>query len=164
MDVGTSTGVTSAADPGTSAFEALAVSAMKELRPAIVALVGPDRADDLLADTMVVAWEQRQRVTEAGNPMGYLFVIARNLARKRSRRDLFFPAVDPVSSPAVEPALPAALAALSEQQRVTVFLIAGCGWKHREVAELLHISMSSVSTHYERALDTLRQHLGASHD
>ena len=59
----------------------------------------------------------------------------------------------------IEPGLPAALAALSERQRVAVVLVHGFGWTQREVAELTDTSPSSVQKHLERGLLSLRRTL-----
>jgi RNA polymerase sigma factor (sigma-70 family) len=58
--------------------------------------------------------------------------------------------------PWIEPGLPKALGALSEHQRVAVVLAHGFGWTHREVAELLGVSTSTVQNHVERGLKKLR--------
>jgi RNA polymerase sigma factor (sigma-70 family) len=52
------------------------------------------------------------------------------------------------------------LAALSARQRTVVVMVHGLGWTHREVAELLGLSTSSVQKHVERALEHLRHALG----
>jgi RNA polymerase sigma factor (sigma-70 family) len=56
----------------------------------------------------------------------------------------------------IEPGLPSALESLSEQQRVAVVLAHGFGWTHREFAELLGVSTSTVQNHVERAVAKLR--------
>ncbi len=67
-----------------------------------------------------------------------------------------FPSPSDAGLPWIEPAVPVALAALSEQQRVSVVLAHGYGWTHREVADLLNISTSTVQNHVERAMSKLR--------
>jgi RNA polymerase sigma factor (sigma-70 family) len=62
--------------------------------------------------------------------------------------------------PHVEPGLPAALASLSENQRVAVILVAGFGWRLREVAELRGVSISTVQNHLERGMKKLRTSMG----
>ncbi len=60
----------------------------------------------------------------------------------------------------MEPGLPAALASLSENQREAVILVAGFGWKLREVAELRGVSTSMVQNHLERGMKKLRTSMG----
>ena len=49
-------------------------------------------------------------------------------------------------------------------QRVAVVLAHGYGWTHREVAELLGISTSSVQKHVERAMAKLQAALEVTVD
>lgn len=58
-----------------------------------------------------------------------------------------------------EPGLPAALAGLSDQQRMVVYLVHGLGWSLAEVAGLLEISKGTVQTHLERGMHRLRREL-----
>jgi RNA polymerase sigma factor (sigma-70 family) len=46
--------------------------------------------------------------------------------------------------------------ALSEHQRVAVVLAHGFGWTHREIADLLGVSPSTVQNHVERGVSKLR--------
>jgi RNA polymerase sigma factor (sigma-70 family) len=89
------------------------------------------------------------------NPLGYLFRVGQTRTADRRRRVLF-PAPDDVELPWVEPDLPNALGRLSEHQRVAVVLAHGFGWTHREIADLLGVSTSTVQNHVERALRKLR--------
>ena len=52
-----------------------------------------------------------------------------------------------------------ALLELSVQQRTAVWLVHGCGWSYREVAEAMDVSASAVGTHVARALEHLRTRL-----
>jgi RNA polymerase sigma factor (sigma-70 family) len=60
---------------------------------------------------------------------------------------------------AVEPNLLPALGALPERQRIAVVLIHVEEWTFREVAELLHVSISTVQKHTERGMAKLRRSL-----
>ena len=131
------------------------------LRRALVGLCGAEDARDALADALTYAWQHWPRVRAMENPAGYLYTVARSRTRRR-RTPPCFPAVGLQQLPEVEPALPAALAALPERQRVAVFLVHGCGWSHPEVAELLGVSVSTVRNHVSRALDRLRTVIGGA--
>ena len=92
------------------------------------------------------------------NPIGYLYRVGQTRTRPRKT-----PAVlrwDPPSGRSterlVEPGLVAAVASLSESQRVAVVLVHGYDWTLREVAELTGVTVSTVQTHVERALEKLR--------
>ena len=61
-----------------------------------------------------------------------------------------------------EPRLAVAVAALPERQRMAVLLVYGFGWSLSEVAELLGLSKSTVQTHVERGMASLRAGLGVT--
>jgi RNA polymerase sigma factor (sigma-70 family) len=64
----------------------------------------------------------------------------------------------------MEPGLPKALKGLSQNQRVTVFLVHAMGWTRRETADMLGISTNSVGSHLDRGLAKLRTALGVRID
>ena len=45
---------------------------------------------------------------------------------------------------------------LSDQERQIVMLHAMTGWKHREIAELLHLPLPTVLSKYNRVLKKIR--------
>lgn len=96
------------------------------------------------------------------NPAGYLYRVGSS--RTRPRRARFAPPPVPAYASGFEPGLVPALARLSPRQRTAVVLIHGCGWTHQEVADALDVSRSSVGTHVERAMSTLRKELGVESD
>jgi DNA-directed RNA polymerase specialized sigma24 family protein len=81
------------------------------------------------------------------------------------RRPLLLPdPAPPQGEPLVEPGLPAALARLTDRQRVSVMMVHGAGWTVSETAELLGISAGSVYRHVDRALSRLRRFLEVNVD
>jgi RNA polymerase sigma factor (sigma-70 family) len=88
------------------------------------------------------------------NPVAFLFKVGQSKSRSRRTRLL----VDRPRSEdhLVEPALEAALASLSERQRVVVLLVYGAQWTHGEVADLLGVRLSTMQKHAERGRDRLR--------
>jgi RNA polymerase sigma factor (sigma-70 family) len=98
------------------------------------------------------------------NPAGYLYRVGQSSAQRLRRRPVRLPRADVAQLPDVSPELVPALEKLSEQQRVVVVLVGGLQWRQSEVAELLDLSESSVRTHLQRGLATLRSILeGVSH-
>ncbi len=96
------------------------------------------------------------------NPIGYLYRVGRNKGgRMHKRRRVFLPDMNSTREPWVEPGLPAALARLSESQRVVVWLLHSADWTMSEVAGLLGISKGSVQRHAERGMAKLRRTMGA---
>lgn len=128
-----------------------------KLRRAFVATRGVDGAADATSEALAFAWEHWDRVGVMDNPAGYLYRVGQS--RTRSRRRLQLPVPSEARMPEVEPALVPALLELSERQRSAVWLVHGCQWRHHEVAEALGISSSAVSTHVERGMRKLREHL-----
>jgi DNA-directed RNA polymerase specialized sigma24 family protein len=88
------------------------------------------------------------------NAAGYLYRVGQSRTRPRRRALMELPS--PAGEPWVEPALPAALLALSEGQRTAVVLVHGFGWTLREVAELTGVRRTTVQNHLERGLARLR--------
>lgn len=136
------------------------------LRRALVAALGPEAGREATVDALAWAWRNQERLATFDNPVGYLYRVGRSKGREgreRSRVDRVVPveqaAVDSVhhDPPGVDPALGPALLALTEQQRVAVVLCHGFQWTHREVAELLELSPSTIQNHVERGLANLRR-------
>ena len=132
------------------------------LHVALVALMGTDNAREATADALLWAWENWDRVEEMQNPGGYLYRVARSKMRRWYRRQPVLPAPDTIAMPWVEPGLPAAIAKLSEQQRVVVLLVYAFGWTQSETARFLGISHGSAQKHAQRGLARLRKQLGGS--
>lgn len=130
------------------------------LRRALCARFGADEGREAAAEALAWAWEHWERVEELRNPAGYLY----RLAERRMFRWWRKPRIPAARSTGpefrYEPGLEAALSALTDRQRVAVVLIHGFGWKHREVAEMMGISIPAVQKHQERALAHLRSELG----
>ncbi len=133
------------------------------LRCALIAAFGHEKGREATSDAMAYAWEQWDRIEHMKNPAGYLYRVGRSRGRVRWRRLQFNPQPAP-GFPEMEPGLPKALRSLSENQRITVFLIHAMGWTRRETADLLGISINSVGSHLDRALAKLRTALGVKID
>jgi DNA-directed RNA polymerase specialized sigma24 family protein len=129
------------------------------LRAALTPLADADSVDDAIAEAFAYLCRQPDRILAMENPGGYLYRVARSHLPKR-RRPPALPPVVAALQPMVEPGLPAALAKLTERQRVAVFLIAGMGWSAREVAEFIDLGETSVRSHYDRGMAKLRVLIG----
>ena len=142
---------------------------MKEIEPglrlALVAAHGPERGLEAAHEALVWCWEHWDRTINVRNPGGYLYRIGmRRAARMAPRREVVVPVIPEDSTPWVEPVLGAALEAMTAAQRQVVILVAAYGWSHREAAELLGVSRSTIQTHLERGLGHLRIALGVGDD
>lgn len=146
-----------------SSFTEWAADAEPKIRQSLTAAFGHQIGEDATADALALAWERWHRVSTLDNPIGYVFGIGRNKARRlaRRRRPVFVDVPEQLV-PRVEPGLPDALAALPERQRITVTLLHAYGWKMTEVAELLGIEKTTVQNHAERGVAALRTKLGVT--
>jgi len=129
------------------------------LRYALIAALGHERGREATSEAMAYAWEHWNRIEHMENPGGYLYRVGHSRGRVRWRRPRFNPQPAP-GFPEMEPRLPEALRGLSENQRITVFLVHAMGWTRRETADLLGISTNSVGSHLDRGLVKLRTALG----
>lgn len=139
------------------AFDAFVSDVEVRLRSALMATFGPVDGRAAAVDALSWAWEHWDKVRRLDNPVGYLYRVGRTAARQGQARAV--PTIDRgvhIDDPSVSPELVAALANLSGQQRTAVILVHAFGWTHRETAELLEMTPSSVQTHVERGLSRLR--------
>jgi DNA-directed RNA polymerase specialized sigma24 family protein len=148
--------------PVTDAFTEFARVAEPRLRLALGAAFGFDLAQEATADAMAFAWEHWDRVMKSDNPVGYVFGVGRNRARRSLSRHHapFLPSVSSSEIPWVEPGLPAALARLSVRQREVIMLLHCFEWTLSEVSDLLGLSRGTVQIHERRGLARLRRDLG----
>jgi DNA-directed RNA polymerase specialized sigma24 family protein len=145
-------------------FESFVLGTEPPLRRALVAAYGYEDGREAAAEALAYAWEHWTRVSQMPNAAGYLFRVARTSAargRRWHRRPPVF-VLPAESEHAFEPGLPAALAALSERQRVAVVLVHGFGYTLREVAGLTGVKITTVQNHLERGLSRLRDQLGVA--
>lgn len=148
-------------DTVVDSFGEWALVAEPRLRNALTASFGVEIGREAAADALSFAWEHWDRVRGKPNPVGYVYGVGRNKARRRvGRSSVHLPGVPEERLPHVEPGLPAAIASLSEKQRLVVTLLYGYSWTMSEVAELLGIKKTSVQNHAERGLAHLRRKLG----
>ncbi|MFQ5968640.1 MAG: RNA polymerase sigma factor, partial [Acidimicrobiia bacterium] len=129
------------------------------LKHALVAAFGREIGLEATAEALAHGWEHWERIQAMDNPGGYLWGVGRNKARASQRRQVKFPALPEARDEArwIEPGLPAALARLSERQRLAVLLIHGYRWTHKEVAEWSGTSVPTVQKHLERGMAKLRR-------
>ena len=130
------------------------------LRHALVAALGTDRGRDAAAEALAYGWEHWGELQQMGNPAGYLYKVGRSRSRRFHRQPPVLPTIQTYRIPEVEPGLPAALARLSERQRVIVVLVHSLGWSQTDAAELLGVSLGTVHTHLTRGMKRLRSELG----
>lgn len=133
-------------------------------------LKNPQDAQDMTQDVFVQIWERGEQYRPMGSPMGWILTICRNLClmqlrnadRRENLNDEEWNAI-----PDRETGLPQeeklllqdTLAVLGEEERRLVLLHAVTGLKHREIAGLLEMPLSTVLSKYHRALKKMRVYL-----
>jgi len=143
--------------------------------------VGPDRAEDLASETLVIAFRRRasyDRSREDARP--WLLGIAANLLRdhrRSERRQLLAYARAPadrvftddleasderLDADASGPAVALALAGLKPAQREILLLFAWGGLTYEEIGEALGIPVGTVRSRLARARRRVRELLGAN--
>jgi DNA-directed RNA polymerase specialized sigma24 family protein len=140
----------------------LSSASARRLRQLFVARYGLELGIEAWHDAVAYAWEHYETLALMANPDGYLYRVGQSSVRRqrRWRRRVVLPPVPPDRLPDVEPALPAALASLSPQQRLAVLLVHAHGWTHEEAATALEIDVSTLRNHLRRGLLKLRTKLG----
>jgi DNA-directed RNA polymerase specialized sigma24 family protein len=129
------------------------------LRRALIARYGGEVGREATAEALAYGWEHWDRVRSMTNPVGYLYRVGQSRSRRLWPRRSVFETLPQPELPWVEPGLPSALNKLSARQRQVVVLVHGFEYTHREVAEVLGISRSSIQNHVERGLARLRAEL-----
>src|SRR5580700_11177555 len=144
--------------------------------------LGRDAADDLVAETFLVAFRQRASYEpDQSSARPWLYGIATRLVSRRRREEVRFfraiarsgidPAADPVAEPVADEGarradaqmlhrrLAGALAALPVADREALLLIAD-GLSHQEAAQALGVPPGTLSSRLARARRKLRAELG----
>ena len=121
------------------------------------------RADDLVQEALLKAWEKRDRFEPGSNLKAWVFAILRNQARSQFRKssreveDVDGEYADALSTGGMQEArlenleLQAALARLPAEQREAVILICACGVSYQEGARISGISVDAMKTRVSRA-------------
>ncbi|MCU1366823.1 MAG: putative polymerase subfamily sigma factor [Ilumatobacteraceae bacterium] len=147
-----------------ASFEEFAVDADRQLRRALVARFGIEVGHEVTNDAMAFAWEHRDEVAAASNPLGLLYRVGQSSARRyvRWNRRIELPAEEPFGGSPFEPGLAPALAGMRPEQRVAVVLIHGYGWTYADTAAMLEVPVSTVRNWATRGLSKLRRLLKES--
>ena len=133
-------------------------------------LKNAEEAQDVAQETFVRIWENAAMYRSQGSPMAWILTIARNLSLMKLRLEVRQSSLSedewnaiPADTSAVSledrQMLQDALSALSDEERQIVLLHAVTGLKHREIAALTELPLSTVLSKYRRALNKLRLQL-----
>ena len=137
---------------------------------ALSLLRDPQEAEDAMQDTFLKIRSAAPLYKPMGKPVAWIFTITRNICLMKLRRKKnasFFP-LDGMEEPSGEDEITdledrlvirKALRVLSDTECQIIFLHAVTGWKHREIAEHLHLPLSTVISKYNRGLKKLKSEL-----
>jgi RNA polymerase sigma-70 factor, ECF subfamily len=122
----------------------------------------PASAEDLVQETMLLAWRGFRGFQSGTNARAWLFRIMFNVFHGQSRRELRSPelsslGVRPMFQEAVE--IAEALKALSLEQRTVLLLCVVEGFTCREAAGILDLPIGTVMSRLSRARQELRESL-----
>lgn len=147
------------------AFKADVAAQMPSLRRYALALTRDrDIAEDLVQDTLARALS-REHLWHGGSLRAWLFTILTNLDRNRRRALAVRPGVDeldehrfgtPPQDALMKRAIERGVAALPEEQRQVLLLVALEGLSYREVAEVQDVPIGTVMSRLSRARAALR--------
>jgi RNA polymerase sigma factor (sigma-70 family) len=164
---------------GGSALTKLYDENARDLHRYLARRLDPATADDLVAETFLIAWEHRRDYRPAkASARAWLYGIATNLVRRHARsqaraqramareggRTTTAEAPDSLAAQRVDAGaqarrLATALAELRDEERDALLLVAWAGLQPIEVAAALSVPVATVRTRLHRARTALRGHL-----
>jgi RNA polymerase sigma-70 factor (ECF subfamily) len=120
-------------------------------------------ADDLVQETLIKAWSNREKFEAGSNLRAWLFTILRNtyytslLRRRREVRDQDGAYAGALRSPATQDwsvtmhALQEALAHLPPEHREAIILVGAAGLSYEEAAEICGCALGTIKSRVNRA-------------
>ncbi len=135
---------------------------------ALTTVKNPTDAEDILQDTYIQLYKGAKFYKAQGKPMAYIITVAKNLCMMKYRQSqktvdvseeefVNFVAESRELSTEDKIVLETYLGKLSEEEREIVILFAVADFKHREIAEMLDMPMSTVMSKYNRAIQKLKK-------
>jgi RNA polymerase sigma-70 factor (ECF subfamily) len=120
-------------------------------------------ADDLVQDTLIKAWTNREKFEPGTNLRAWLFTILRNtyytnvIRRRREVRDETGEYASGLKAPATQDwsvamrTLQAALAQLPDEHREALILVGAAGLSYEEAAEICGCALGTIKSRVNRA-------------
>ena len=131
-------------------------------------------AEDVLHDTYVTIYKASKNYKTSGRPLSWILSIARNLSllklrEKRREVSISYEDIEEFDvnqnfSIEEKIVIQEFLKILSEEEREIVYLHAVMGFKHREIASIVGLSLPNVLSKYHRALKKLRKEIGDKYE
>lgn len=121
-------------------------------------------AQDVLQETFLNVYSSAATYHSQEKPMAWILTIAKNLCFKRLKElqrfgQAPFTLIDNKVSTDDKLVIEACMNVLTDEERQIVVLHAVSGFKHREIAKLLSLPLSTVLSKYHRALKKMKASL-----
>jgi RNA polymerase sigma-70 factor, ECF subfamily len=132
-------------------------------------------ADDLVQDTLIKAWTNREKFEPGTNLRAWLFTILRNtyytnvIRRRREVRDEQGEYASGLKAPATQDwsvamrSLQLALAQLPDEHREALILVGAAGLSYEEAAEICGCALGTIKSRVNRARARLLKIMDAEH-
>jgi len=156
-----------------SEFKAALLAEVAQLRFFALSLTNaPDRADDLVQETLIKAWAAAHRFAPGTSIRAWLFTIMRNTFYsdyRKARREVQDTDGEQAAKLMTQPEqggrldledLKTALAALSEEQRVAILLVGASGVSYEEAAAICDCAVGTIKSRVNRARQKLMELMG----
>jgi len=154
-------------------FEQLLVGVIPHLRAFARSFANdPARADDLVQEALVKAWNSRDSFTAGTNFRAWMFTILRNVyfsQHRKLRREVDDPDEQYQSMLSVPPEQPghldmvdfrAALQTIPPDQREALVLVGAEGFSYEEAAKICNCAVGTIKSRVNRARNRLTELLG----
>lgn len=127
-------------------------------------------AEDVLQECFLSIYASASGYRSSGKPMAWILTIAKNLCLQKIREQKKETVISSEDynycfdgnesmTPEDKLVLQACMKLLSDEERQIILLHAVAGWKHREIAEWMSLSLSAVLSKYNRALKKLKAYM-----
>lgn len=127
-------------------------------------------ANDVMQETYLKILSAAHLYQPQGKPLAWMFTIARNLSLMHIRKNTKHDRVEPVELENRQDlsyiehtddrlVLEAALNMLNEREHQMILLHTLAGWKHREIAGYMDLSLANTIKIYNRAIKKVKKYL-----
>lgn len=119
-------------------------------------------AEELVGDTFVVAWKNRNKLVESPKPEGWLMKTMKNLIKHKKRelatrpKVISFNLAEDIAAPEVSGSMLTASGLTVDEENLMKMVYLD-GIPMNEVAEMLHITPDACRKRVQRARDKLRR-------
>lgn len=147
-------------------FETVVLPHTRSLLRFAIRLTGDSfHAEDLVQETLLLAWRGFGRFEPGTNAHAWLFRILMNVFRQQKRKGRSWFATEPLAE-TVQAAQPSshealevmeAFERLGEDQRTVLLLAVMEGFKCREISEVLDVPIGTVMSRLSRAREVMRE-------